>query len=219
MRMRIKKKDQAYEEIRRLILRRRPASGLILSENTLAAELGMSRTPVREALQRLQTEGFLEIHPNRGVVVPGVSVTEVNETFALRMAVEEFVLREMASRMSEDNIAEMDLYLARQQEAIRKNDVLEYLKHDKDFHEMFFRLYDNSLIMNTLQRILDRFYSMGARVLSLPGSAERSFAEHSAIADAVRAGDGDRAAAGMHTHLTTGKNNVLSIPGNVDSVI
>ncbi len=219
MRMRIKKKDQAYEEIRRLILRRRPASGITLSENTLAAELGMSRTPVREALQRLQTEGFVEIHPNRGVVVPGVSVTEVNETFALRMAVEEFVLREMASRMSEDNIAEMDLYLARQQEAIRKNDVLEYLKHDKDFHEMFFRLYDNSLILNTLQRVLDRFYSMGARVLSLPGSVERSFAEHSAIAAAVRAGDGDRAAAGMHTHLTTGKNNVLSVPGNVDSVI
>lgn len=145
--MRKKKKDQAYEEIRKLILGSRSARELALSENTLAAELGMSRTPVREALQRLQMEGFVEIHPNRGVVIPGVSVTEVNETFALRMAVEEFVLREMASRMSEGNIAEMDLYLARQREAIKKNDVLEYLEHDKDFHVMFFRLYGNSLIL------------------------------------------------------------------------
>jgi DNA-binding GntR family transcriptional regulator len=217
--LRKKKKDQAYEEIRELILRSRPAEGLALSENSLAAELGMSRTPVREALQRLQAEGFVEIHPNRGVVIPGVSVTEVNETFALRMAVEEFVLREMASRMSDDNLAEMDLYLARQKEAMNKKDVLDYLKHDKDFHQLFFRLYDNSLIMNTLQRILDRFYTMGARVLNLPGSVERSFAEHCAIAGAVRAGDGDGAAAGMHIHLTTGKNNVLSVPGNVDSII
>lgn len=145
--MRKKKKDQAYEEIRKLILGSRSARELALSENTLAAELGMSRTPVREALQRLQMEGFVEIHPNRGVVIPGVSVKEVNETFALRMAVEEFVLREMASRMSEGNIAEMDLYLARQREAIKKNDVLEYLEHDKDFHVMFFRLYGNSLIL------------------------------------------------------------------------
>lgn len=216
--MRKKKKDQAYEEIRKLILGSRSARELALSENTLAAELGMSRTPVREALQRLQMEGFVEIHPNRGVVIPGVSVTEVNETFALRMAVEEFVLREMASRMSEGNVAEMDLYLARQREAIKKNDVLEYLQHDKDFHVMFFRLYGNSLILNTIRRILDRFYSMGARVLSLPGSVERSFSEHCAIAGAVRAGDGEGAAAGMHIHLTTGKNNVLSIPGNVDSI-
>lgn len=217
--MRKRKKDQAYEEIRKIILRRRPAGDLILSENALAAELGMSRTPVREALQRLQMEGFVEIHPNRGVVVPSVSVREVNETFALRMAVEEFVLREMASRMSEDNLKEMDLYLSRQKAALEKNDVLEYLEHDKDFHEMFFRLYDNSLILSTIQRILDRFYSMGARVLSLSGSVEISFAEHNAIADAMRAGDGEQAAAAMHVHLTSGKNNVLSIPGNVETII
>ncbi|MEA4881318.1 MAG: GntR family transcriptional regulator, partial [Synergistaceae bacterium] len=65
--MRVKKKDFAYEEIRKLILRRETSEGVILSENSLAAELNMSRTPVREALQRLQMEGFLEIHPNRGV--------------------------------------------------------------------------------------------------------------------------------------------------------
>lgn len=217
--MRKKKKDQAYEEIRKLILQRRSTDRFSLSENSLAAEMRMSRTPIREALQRLQMEGFIEIHPNRGVVIPEVSVVEVNETFALRMAVEEFVLREVTSQMIPENIGEMDLYLARQKEAMDRNDVLEYLRHDKDFHDLFFRLYANSLIFNTIQRVLDRFYSMGTNVLRLPGSVQRSFAEHCAIADAVRNGDGAKAAAAMHAHLITGKNNVLSIPGNIESVV
>jgi DNA-binding GntR family transcriptional regulator len=217
--VRKKKKDQAYEEIRKLILQRRSTDRFSLSENSLAAEMRMSRTPIREALQRLQTEGFIEIHPNRGVVIPEVSVVEVNETFALRMAVEEFVIREMTPQMTPENIGEMDLYLARQKEAMDRNDVLEYLRHDKDFHDLFFRLYANSLIFNTIQRVLDRFYSMGTNVLRRPGSVQRSFAEHCAIADAVRNGDGAKAAAAMHAHLITGKNNVLSIPGNMESVV
>jgi DNA-binding GntR family transcriptional regulator len=217
--VRKKKKDQAYEEIRKLILQRRSTDRFSLSENSLAAEMRMSRTPIREALQRLQMEGFIEIHPNRGVVIPEVSVVEVNETFALRMAVEEFVIREMTPQMTPENIGEMDLFLARQKEAMDRNDVLEYLRHDKDFHDLFFRLYANSLIFNTIQRVLDRFYSMGTNVLRRPGSVQRSFAEHCAVADAVRNGDGEKAASAMHAHLITGKNNVLSIPGNIESVV
>jgi DNA-binding transcriptional regulator YhcF (GntR family) len=134
-----KKKDQAYEQIRKLILQRRSTERFALSENSLAAELKMSRTPIREALQRLQTEGFIEIHPNRGVVIPEVSVVEVNETFALRMAVEEFVIREVTPLMTPGQIEEMDTYLLRQKEAMERGDVLEYLRHDKDFHDLFFR--------------------------------------------------------------------------------
>jgi DNA-binding GntR family transcriptional regulator len=214
-----KKKDQAYEQIRKLILQRRSTERFALSENSLAAELKMSRTPIREALQRLQTEGFIEIHPNRGVVIPEVSVVEVNETFALRMAVEEFVIREVAPFMTPGQIQEMDTYLLRQKEAMERSDVLEYLRHDKDFHDLFFRLYSNTLIFNTIQRVLDRFYSMGTNVLRKPGSVQRSFEEHCMIADAVRKGDGNGAAAAMHVHLLTGKNNVLSILGTIGSVV
>jgi DNA-binding GntR family transcriptional regulator len=217
--VRKKKKDLAYEEIRKLILQRRSTDRFTLSENSLASEMRMSRTPIREALQRLQTEGFIEIHPNRGVVIPEVSVVEVNETFALRMAVEEFVIREMAPQMSPEQIGEMDMFLGRQKEAMERNDVLEYLRHDKDFHDLFFRLYANTLIFNTIQRVLDRFYSMGTNVLRRPGSVQRSFAEHCAIAGAVKNGDGGKAAAAMHDHLITGKNNVLSIPGTIEIVV
>lgn len=217
--MRKKKKDQAYEEIRKLVLQRRSCDRFVISENSLAAELHMSRTPIREALQRLQTEGFIEIHPNRGVVIPEVSVVEVNETFALRMAIEEFVIKEIIPFMTKECVQEMDSFLALQKRAVDRNDVLEYLKYDKDFHDFFFRLYSNSLIFNTIQRVRDRFFSMGTNVLREPGSVQRSYAEHCSIADAVRCGDREKAALAMHCHLVTGRSNVLSIPGNLEVVV
>ena len=104
--MREKKKDQAYESIRTLVLQRGASDSFVISENSLAAELNMSRTPIREALQRLQMEGFIEIHPHRGIVIPEVSVIEVNETFALRMAIEEFVIKEIIPFMTEQRSEE-----------------------------------------------------------------------------------------------------------------
>lgn len=217
--VREKKKDRAYAAIRTRVLQRSPSDSFVISENSLAVELNMSRTPIREALQRLQMEGFIEIHPQRGIVIPEVSVIEVNETFALRMAIEEFVIKEVIPFMTEQRMAEMDRNLALQREAVNKGDVPEYLRHDKEFHDHFLRIYSNALIFKTAQRVRDRFISMGANVLREPGSVERSFAEHCSIADAVRRGDRGAAAEAMHRHLVTGRSNILSMPGNLGSGI
>ena len=217
--MREKKKDRAYEEIRKLILTRETSEGVILSENSLAAELEMSRTPVREALQRLQMEGFLEIHPNRGVTIPEVSVVEVNETFALRMAIEEFVIKEIIPLMTEEHFLQVDEILRRQRESMERKDVLEYLRHDKDFHDFYLRLYSNALIFSTIKRVRDRFFSMGTAVLRGPGTVERSFVQHSEIARAVRQRDSGEAAAAMHRHMVTGRGNILSLSGTLEKVL
>ena len=217
--MGVKKKDRAYEEIRQLILRRETTEGVVLSENSLAAELNMSRTPVREALQRLQMEGFLEIHPNRGVVIPEVSVVEVNETFALRMAIEEFVIKEIIPLMTEELFLQVDEILRYQKESMDRGDVLDYLRHDKDFHDFYLRLYSNALIFSTIKRVRDRFFSMGTAVLRGQGSVERSFVQHSEIARAVRQRNPGEAAAAMHRHMVTGRGNILSLSGTLENVL
>ena len=135
------------------------------------------------------------------------------------MAIEEFVIKEIIPFMTEQRTAEMDRNLALQKEAVDKGDVSEYLRHDKEFHDHFLRIYSNALIFKTVQRVRDRFISMGANVLREPGSVQRSFAEHCAISDAVRRGDRGGAADAMHRHLITGRNNVLSMPGNLGAGI
>ncbi len=216
--MRMKKSDHAYYEIRKRILKGGPAEYSGISESSLAAELHMSRTPVREALQQLQAEGFIEIRPNRGIVVPEVSIVEVNETFAFRMAIEEFVIREIASSITRDNLDTLDRLLALQEETVDREDMLDYLRYDKPFHEYFLRIYSNSMIFNTMQRVLDRFLFMGTNVLKGPGSVLRSYQQHCAVVDGLRRRDGEAAAAAMRLHMETGRNNVLSQRGCLNAV-
>ena len=136
-----RKKEVAYDWIKERLLQSADVDVSRFSENALSSELNMSRTPIREALLQLQAEGFVEILPNRGIVIPDVSVREVNETFALRMALEEFVVREIAGNVQAEWLKQVDDNLELQKAVVIRSDVPEYLVHDKAFHDLFLHRY------------------------------------------------------------------------------
>jgi DNA-binding GntR family transcriptional regulator len=206
----MKKKDIAYEEIKKLILDKEYMKSYDISENSLAEKLNMSRTPIREALQRLQMEGFIEIFPNRGIVLRDVTLLEANEIFDLRMAIEEFVIKNVFPLLTDEHFKEIDRNLSYQKLAMEKDDVAEYLNYDRDFHDYFLHVYSNSLIISTSKRVQDRFFSVGVNVLKGPGTVERSFRQHCDIVDALRKNDPVMAAEAMHLHMLTGKKNLMS---------
>ncbi|MDD2205985.1 MAG: GntR family transcriptional regulator [Aminobacterium sp.] len=208
--VRMKKKDIAYEEIKKLILDKEYMKSYDISENSLAEKLNMSRTPIREALQRLQMEGFIEIFPNRGIVLRDVTLLEANEIFDLRMAIEEFVIKNVFPLLTDEHFKEIDRNLSYQKLAMEKDDVAEYLNYDRDFHDYFLHVYSNSLIISTSKRVQDRFFSVGVNVLKGPGTVERSFRQHCDIVDALRKNDPVMAAEAMHLHMLTGKKNLMS---------
>lgn len=208
--VRMKKKDIAYEEIKKLILDKEYMKSYDISENSLAEKLNMSRTPIREALQRLQMEGFIEIFPNRGIVLRDVTLLEANEIFDLRMATEEFVIKNVFPLLTDEHFKEIDRNLSYQKLAMEKDDVAEYLNYDRDFHDYFLHVYSNSLIISTSKRVQDRFFSVGVNVLKGPGTVERSFRQHCDIVDALRKNDPVMAAEAMHLHMLTGKKNLMS---------
>lgn len=208
--VRMKKKDIAYEEINKLILDKEYMKSYDISENSLAEKLNMSRTPIREALQRLQMEGFIEIFPNRGIVLRDVTLLEANEIFDLRMAIEEFVIKNVFPLLTDEHFKEIDRNLSYQKLAMEKDDVAEYLNYDRDFHDYFLHVYSNSLIISTSKRVQDRFFSVGVNVLKGPGTVERSFRQHCDIVDALRKNDPVMAAEAMHLHMLTGKKNLMS---------
>lgn len=208
--VRMKKKGIAYEEIKKLILDKEYMKSYDISENSLAEKLNMSRTPIREALQRLQMEGFIEIFPNRGIVLRDVTLLEANEIFDLRMAIEEFVIKNVFPLLTDEHFKEIDRNLSYQKLAMEKDDVAEYLNYDRDFHDYFLHVYSNSLIISTSKRVQDRFFSVGVNVLKGPGTVERSFRQHCDIVDALRKNDPVMAAEAMHLHMLTGKKNLMS---------
>lgn len=122
------KRDLAYEEIKKLILSGKLSNDMSISENVLAKMLGMSRTPVRDALRRLEMDGFVRIIPNQGVVIREVSINEVKEIYDMRIALEEFVTKELADMLSDKDFSNLEKILKKQEEACKKRTQLLSMK-------------------------------------------------------------------------------------------
>lgn len=207
--MRPRKKDQAYQIIKKMILSKELAGRDYISENNLAQKLDMSRTPVREALLRLQSEGFVSVVPNRGAMINEVSVIEAREIYDMRMAIEEFVVRNVADRLSPEHFEKLDRLLEDQERACKKGDLDGYLHADSEFHDFFLNLYGNKTILEAIIQVRQRFYTVGVSVLTTQKDIEASLEYHREIVRALKEKDTEAAVRVTHDHLKFGKANLI----------
>lgn len=209
------KKDLAYKEIKEMFLDCRFSPGAMLSENEIARTLDMSRTPVREALQVLQNEGFVTVCPKQGVRFQGFTTTELREILELHAAVEGYVMAACLP-LSKRRLAEVEAIIELQRPCSASGDVETYLVHDVAFHNYFIELYGNSLISAVIRSISERFRSVGLQVLQDAESVRLSFQGHLAIMEAVRAADVSAAQTAVQAHINFGKSRLLSAVGLVE---
>jgi DNA-binding GntR family transcriptional regulator len=172
-----------------------------ISESDLAALLGVSRQPVREALIRLAEAGLVRVMPQRGTVVTRISVARVESARFLRAAAEGAVVREAARRAEPAAIARMRALIRDQTAAIGAEDHAAFLMLDDQLHRSFAVAIAHEDVWRTLQNVklqMDR-----VRYLSLSDAtpAARLLHQHEAIVDAIEARDPDAAEAMMHQHL------------------
>ncbi len=203
------KRDLAYEEIKKLILSGKLSGDMSISENVLAKMLGMSRTPVRDALRRLEMDGFVRIIPSQGVVIREVSINEVKEIYDMRIALEEFVTKELADVLSDKDFSNLEKILKKQEEACKKKDAVAFHEEDRNFHDYLMRAYGNSMITDFIARLRDRIEGINIDMLKVPGNMETFYAEHKRILEALRKGDGEAAAKEMDEHLKGGKMRLI----------
>jgi DNA-binding GntR family transcriptional regulator len=180
-----------------------------LTEAEACRATGMSRTPVREALLRLEADGFLQIVPKKGAFVPRISEREVEAIMQARGLVEDFCLKR-AVQLAEFLAPELDRLLA-EQEKWQKSP-LEFIELDREFHRAIVRAADNPVLADFYEGLRDRQMRMGLHAIAASEQRMGSvLAEHRAIAEGVRSGDADRAAAAMAQHLTK-TLDVLRLP-------
>ncbi|MEE8275784.1 MAG: GntR family transcriptional regulator, partial [Alphaproteobacteria bacterium] len=148
--------EQAVEEIRARIVRGDFELGAPLSENTLAAELGVSKTPVREALLHLKSEGLVSIQPQRGSFVFNMSSAEVLELGELRETLELAALRLAADRDARGLADELRAIVANMRLALDRNDVISYRTLDADLHRAFFEHAGNRYLLASYMEIAFR---------------------------------------------------------------
>lgn len=204
-------KQRAYDSLKRWIQDNTFAPGDFLSERQLAIRLGMSKTPVKAALERLEAEGFIAVSPQQGIVVRDLSVQQIADQFELRLALESFVLRAVSGRLSGEQTTRLRQNLSRQEYAAKETDHGAAIELDAEFHLLFCEFLGNQEIVRVMSHLRDRIHRVVSGVFDQhPDRYQSSYREHLAIAEAVLASDADLATAALERHLNFGKKWLLS---------
>jgi DNA-binding GntR family transcriptional regulator len=195
-------KDLAYRRIRALLDRGQLPPRALHSANQLAETLGVSRTPVREALLQLAAEGFLSVAEGRGFRVREFSPKETEDFFETRRLIETFVARELAPQLAPDDLAALDLNLRTLAEQAAAGDLPAFLETDREFHLYLVRRYRNLQLESIMERIQAQIPLFGSRAVAHhPGRCREVVGEHGRIVDALRRRDPAEAAEAVFTHL------------------
>ncbi len=182
--------DEAYESLRRKILHNELAPGTTALEAEIAASLGMSRTPVREALIRLEQEDLVEILPRRGIRVKPVTLRDLREINEVLACLEVQAVERVASRLlSPAEIGALDDAIAAMDAALEAEDMDAWAAADFRFHRSLVELCGNRHLMRTARQFLDKAHR--ARLLTLPLRSKPVYSNsnHAAVVEAIRRRD------------------------------
>lgn len=197
--------DIAYEKIKTMLLDLQLGPGSAITEMQLMDDLGMSRTPVRQALHRLEQEGLVRLLPRKGWFVAGASLRDIQEIFVIREALEGIAARLATELITDERLQELKDYMdevepVEGQENIDPGDIL---------HQSIFEAVDNEQMNRVLSLYDDqlrRFHIMASR---LPGRAFLSYREHYGILKAMIERDSEKAEQRMREHIRSSRRSIL----------
>lgn len=203
-------KDQAYAQLKELILNETYSPGTFLSERQLAVRMNMSKTPVKAALERLEAEGFISVAPQQGIVVRELSIEEIADHFELRLALETYIVRAIAGKLNAEQQQRLANNLEAQRASCRRESLHDNARLDTEFHLLLCDFLGNGEIRRVMLHQRDRMHRVINRVHSRnPERMHGSMEEHARIAEAILSGDGDAAAREMQMHLEVGRHYLL----------
>ena len=178
------------------------SNGKRLDETELSGFYGVSRTPVREALQRLAESGLAEHLPRRGTFVRSPSLSQLVEMFEVMAELECMAIRLAARRATSNDIDALEKDNETCRAAVAANDTKKYYEINARLHGRIYQMSGNSFLANEARRLHDRLRPFRRLQLRVRGRMEESMAEHDIILAALRDGDADRAMETMKNHIT-----------------
>ncbi len=195
----------AYDSIKRYILDGRLDEGGRLTEEFLATALGISKSPIREALNRLETEGLIRIEPRRGAYLQDLSTKDINDLYDLREALETHVVH--TAELSPELIAQFKESVRRMRKYLKENDKPHYIDEDMHFHAILATATGNRRLCKTLENVQNQIWIFRRKTYDLSSSTAADF--HQTIVEALEAGDRNAAARAMRDHIGTVRRKLL----------
>jgi len=186
--------------------------GTKLLENKLAEEMHVSRTPVREAIQKLAAEGLIKIAPNQTLIVTEVSLEDVKEVLQIRGVLEGLAARIAAQKITRQEIEELEEIVTQMDLYVTKKDLTSYCKVDDEFHNLILNICGNKWIINIRDNLSNFIYRFRIRSLSIPGRLKYSLEEHRKIMESLKKHNSEDADRLSQIHM---ENTVINILQNV----
>jgi DNA-binding GntR family transcriptional regulator len=180
-----------YEHLRDQIAKEELLPGEWLRQDAIAAELGTSRMPLREALRQLEAEGYVEFHPRRGWAVAALSAEDIEEINVMRMGLEGLAARLGTAKITDDDLAQMERHVRRMEELWSVEDRSLLFEQDYPFHDVLYAAAGRARLLQRirmLQRNARRYRSVD---ITLPDTPNWAIVEHRHIVEACRSRDAE----------------------------
>lgn len=184
---------KVFQQLKNSILAGEFENGAELREIALSKKLGVSRTPVREALRQLEQEGLVEIYPNRGAYVKGITYKDVEDIFRIRARLEGLCAEMAVSSITQEQLDKLDEIILLSKFYEEKKDMEHLLKMDSQFHEVLFESCGSKMLEHQLKDYHQYVQKARLRSLKRQERAKKSTMEHEEILDAIKARDAQKA--------------------------
>jgi len=213
-------REQLYSALREQILKNNYAPNAVLQIDRLAEDFGVSATPVREALVRLEAEGLVNLIPNKGALVTDIKAEDIRNTWEMRKLLEPYAAERSAARIPESELVELEERIRLLKDEPFDNE--RYVECDTRLHEILYTHLDNSFLVETIRRV----HQMSIRIRYFPEGMgalhERTvhevLLEHTAILEAIRSRSPEKVASFVSIHLQNGEKRAMAALAGAGSI-
>jgi DNA-binding GntR family transcriptional regulator len=207
-------RDVIFDSLREAIIVGELKPGERLMEIQLADKMGVSRTPVREAIRKLELEGLVQMLPRRGAQVANLSVKDIMDVLEVRASLDALATSLAAERIKEDEIKNLLQTQAQFSSCVEKDNLQGAIKKDVEFHEIIYRASRNDKLMQITSNLREQVQRFRIIYLKDYKSARGLIKEHSDIINAIKTGNGEMAYNFAHKHIVNQKESIIKSLGD-----
>ncbi|WP_297963630.1 GntR family transcriptional regulator [uncultured Anaerovibrio sp.] len=202
-------REVVCETLRDAIRKGKLKPGERLMEIQLAEDLGVSRTPVREAIRKLELEGYVIMMPRRGTYVANLSIRDVNEVFEIRTSLDSLASGLAAERITDEELERLQRLLVAIGGYIEENDMDKIVECDMEFHDLLYQASRNSRLVGIIFNLREQLTRFRSTSMSFPGRLKATLEEHRRIVEAIAQGDVAEARAAAEYHMEKSEQTLL----------
>ena len=195
-------RDVVFNTLREAILRGDLVPGERLMELQLASKLGVSRTPIREAIRMLEQEGLAITIPRKGAIVAGMTEKDMQDVLEIREALEELSVQVACDKITDEEIAELQKNMKNFEHSLKSGDLKKMAQADVEFHDVIYRATDNPKLISMLNNLREQMYRYRVEYLKNPQNHEQLLKEHEAIYKGIVEKDKDAVTEMIRKHIS-----------------